>query len=281
MGAFQPFFRAHAELTTKRREPWLFGEPHTGLIKAAIEKRYKLLPYIYTLFQESSKIGSPIARSMMQEFPSDEATFDMDDQFMLGSALVVKPVSEAGLAQVKTYLPAGNVWYDYESFEIVNIDLKTRLATMKTPMHVMPVYLRGGSIIPKKERLHRSSQAMKLDPFTLLVALDDGKARGNLYVDDGHSFEHVKGHYLNIEYEFKDFVLSSKLVNLKGNKMDSKDKKFNTRIERIVILGLDKLNNLKVVSGTKQVEHFISNGILTLKNPNFLVGQDWQLKFTN
>lgn len=64
IGSLQPFFRAHAHIDTKRREPWLFGEPYTTLIREAVVRRYKMLPYIYSLFEESSRNGSPIMRSL-------------------------------------------------------------------------------------------------------------------------------------------------------------------------------------------------------------------------
>ena len=51
VGTFYPFFRGHAHLETNRREPWLFGEPATSRIRAAIRERYALLPYVYTLFR--------------------------------------------------------------------------------------------------------------------------------------------------------------------------------------------------------------------------------------
>lgn len=61
-GAFQPFFRGHAHIDTKRREPWLMGEPYTGYIREAIRSRYALLPLWYTLFHEASIKGLPIIR---------------------------------------------------------------------------------------------------------------------------------------------------------------------------------------------------------------------------
>lgn len=64
-GAFYPFFRAHAHLDSKRREPWLFGEPYTSQIRAAIRTRYSLLPLWYTLFQEASTEGVPIIRQVL------------------------------------------------------------------------------------------------------------------------------------------------------------------------------------------------------------------------
>jgi alpha 1,3-glucosidase len=61
-GIYYPFFRAHAHLDSKRREPWLFGEPYTTQIREAIRTRYTLLPFWYTLFQEASVEGTPIIR---------------------------------------------------------------------------------------------------------------------------------------------------------------------------------------------------------------------------
>ncbi|KAF0403445.1 neutral alpha-glucosidase C [Gigaspora margarita] len=64
-GAFQPFFRGHAHRDTKRREPWLFGDPYTSYIRDIIKERYLLLPLWYTLFYEASKNGMPIIRPML------------------------------------------------------------------------------------------------------------------------------------------------------------------------------------------------------------------------
>jgi alpha 1,3-glucosidase len=57
-GAYYPFFRGHAHLDAKRREPWVFGAPYTGLIKEAIQVRYRLLPFWYTLFRHGQLDGS-------------------------------------------------------------------------------------------------------------------------------------------------------------------------------------------------------------------------------
>ncbi|CAG8770502.1 4304_t:CDS:2, partial [Dentiscutata heterogama] len=71
-GAFQPFFRAHAHRDTKRREPWLFGDPYTSYIRDIIKERYSLLPLWYTLFYEASTTGMPIIRPMFVVCPDDE-----------------------------------------------------------------------------------------------------------------------------------------------------------------------------------------------------------------
>jgi alpha 1,3-glucosidase len=109
LGAYQPFFRAHAHIDTKRREPWLFGDPYTGIIRDAIRARYRILPYLYTLNLEAHVSGWPVMRPMMYEFPGDEHVLRMDDQYMLGDGLLIKPVGYEGLASVDVYLPKGRV----------------------------------------------------------------------------------------------------------------------------------------------------------------------------
>ena len=110
VGSLQPFFRAHAHIETKRREPWLFGEPYTSLIREAVQRRYRLLPFLYTLFAESHVKGVPIMRPMVYEFPDDPVVFDMDDQYMLGSALLIKPAVESGQESVHVYLGKDTVF---------------------------------------------------------------------------------------------------------------------------------------------------------------------------
>ena len=68
------------------------------------------------------------------------------------------------------------------------------MVTVETPIETIPVFQRGGSAIPRKMRMRRSSSLMKNDPYTLMIALDDNsEANGFLYVADGHSFQFEKG----------------------------------------------------------------------------------------
>ncbi|VEL26126.1 unnamed protein product [Protopolystoma xenopodis] len=53
----------------------------------------------------------------------------------------------------------------------------------------IPAFYRGGRIIPRRERIRRSSWMMRHDPFTLIVTLDNRipNCLGHLYLDDYHS----------------------------------------------------------------------------------------------
>jgi mannosyl-oligosaccharide alpha-1,3-glucosidase len=183
-GAFQPFFRAHAHIDTKRREPWLFGDPYTSMIRSVVRERYALLPYWYNTFQEAHETGVPIMRPLMVEYPEDENVFAMEDQYLIGSGILVKPVTEEGATQTNVYFPPSDIWYDLHTHNLVH---GQGSQVVSAPLDVVPVFYRGGYIVPRRERLRRSSRAMTLDPFTLVIALDK-----QVKIVDFYGFENQK-----------------------------------------------------------------------------------------
>eukprot|EP00794_Sanderia_malayensis_P019892 gene19892-21835_t len=271
-GAFQPFFRAHAHLDTKRREPWLFDDDTKSIIREAIRKRYILLPLWYNLFQEASLTGSPIIRPLWVEYPEDTKTFDMDDEYLLGTDILVKPVTAAGQESVDVYFPGGEkeIWYDIDDYTTNYIG--GQQVTVSAPLHKIPVFQRGGSIIPRKERVRRSSSLTHRDPYTLLVALNGtGEAYGELYVDDGHSFDYKNGKYLKAKYQLTgmNFIAWHEHSN------------FETKawIERIVILGVAKpfkTATLMAINEMKKLEvgYIADKKIFVIKKPGINSPQD-------
>ena len=216
LGAFYPFFRGHAHLESKRREPWLFGEETTGHIRTAIRRRYRLLPYIYTLFLHANVSGTPIMRPLWYEFPEDGAIVEEDHVFMLGDALVVAPVVTPGATTVRVILPQGptgqEVWYDGDTglaFGATH-EQKPLDITVPAPIDTIKHYIRGGRILPLKERARRSTAAMGKDPITLIVALNgSAAASGNLYLDDGSSYAFQRGQYSYVTYSYDNGMLRS------------------------------------------------------------------------
>uniref|UniRef100_A0A8C4GNN5 Glucosidase II alpha subunit b n=1 Tax=Dicentrarchus labrax TaxID=13489 RepID=A0A8C4GNN5_DICLA len=263
-GAYQPFFRAHAHLDTPRREPWLFGPENTALIREVVRQRYTLLPYWYQQFYHAHQTGQPVMRPLWVEYPQDPATFALDDEFLIGRDLLVHPVTEEGARGVTAYLPGKDeVWFDVHTFQKHN---GAQNLYIPVTMSSIPVFQRGGSIIPRKLRVRRSSTCMEHDPYTLYVALNPQRtAEGELYIDDGHTFN----------YEKKEFIHRS-LSNL------APEAQFSTRswIERIVILGASKPSKvtLKTAGGQEsqlEFEFDASMSVLTLRKPGMNAGVDW------
>ena len=239
-GAFYPFFRGHAHIDTRRREPYLAGEPYTGIITRALRLRYALLPAWYTAFHEASTDGTPIIRPHYFEYPSDEAGFAIDDQFFIGgTGLLAKPVVTEGAESVDLYLPNDEVYYDY--FDYVKYKGKG-VKKVDAPLDKIPLLMQGGHIIPRKDRPRRSSGLMKFDPYTLVIALSTvGTARGELYIDDGETFDYESGAYIHRAFEFADGVLSSRDLGTKGKLTDKYLKTMkNVGVEKIIVVGAPK-----------------------------------------
>jgi len=206
---FQPFFRSHAHIDTKRREPWVFGDEKMAYMRDAIKTRYTLLPLWYTLFYELEKVtGLPPMRPMFYEFPSSADAYKTESQHMVGSALLVAPVTKPGVSSWDVHLPPSDVWYQFSSGAKAQ---QTGDLSVEVTLHSVPVWQRGGSIVPSLQRVRRSSAVMMNDPYTLTVAPDaGGTAEGTLYIDDGKSYEyreHGRHIYLNLSY--KEGVLTA------------------------------------------------------------------------
>ncbi|KAF8661490.1 hypothetical protein AX16_001327 [Volvariella volvacea WC 439] len=222
VGAFAPFFRAHAHLDTKRREPFLLDQPYKGIVKDILRLRYSMLPIWYTEFREASVTGVPILRPQYVIFPKDKNGFDIDDQYYIGTSLLIKPVTEKGATQATVYIAEDQVYYDYFTNQVHRGKQGGKHITVQAELHQIPLFIRGGSIIPTRERPRRSSTLMKKDPFTLRIALDNAwkegvRARGELYLDDGESYRHQQG-----EFVWREFTATA-ASGAKVLRIESKD----------------------------------------------------------
>uniref|UniRef100_A0A8C7TDR5 Glucosidase II alpha subunit b n=1 Tax=Oncorhynchus mykiss TaxID=8022 RepID=A0A8C7TDR5_ONCMY len=260
-GAYQPFFRAHAHLDTPRREPWLFGPENTALIREAVRQRYALLPYWYQLFYHAHHSGQPVMRPLWVEYPQDTATFSMDDQFLLGRDLLVHPVTEEGARGVTAYLPGkGEVWFDVHTFQKHN---GAQNLYIPVTISSIPVFQRGGSIISRKARVRRSSSCMEHDPYTLFVALSPKRfAQGELYIDDGHTFNFDKQkQFIHRRFSFANNALSSRSV-----------KSF---LSHILFIFVVTLLDFYGKESQLEFEFDASMSVLTLRKPGVNAGLDW------
>src|SRR5207253_2067208 len=83
LGAFTPFFRNHSNIGTMDQEPWAFGPKIEAICRQYIELRYQLLPYLYGLFVQAHRHGTPIMRPLFWQFQNDPVALPIHDQFML------------------------------------------------------------------------------------------------------------------------------------------------------------------------------------------------------
>ncbi|KAG7381912.1 hypothetical protein PHYBOEH_010680, partial [Phytophthora boehmeriae] len=284
---FQPFFRGHAHHDSPRREPWVFGEPTMSRIRAAIRERYAILPYVYTLFHACYAQGIPVMRPLWVHFPQQPQSFNEEDEFLLGDALLVKPIVEEGVMVTHVFLPSDNeqtktVWYHVTDGFKRFFGGKT-YENVPAPLDVIPVFQRGGSIMPRKQRVRRSSELMRDDPLTLVVALDENlEARGELYVDDERTLAaELNGEGTLISFhQTKDGLRSmAALATPQGKRYTSP-----MWVERIEVYGFQSEANVPkqaLVGGERAVEfqYDAASDRLVVRQPQVLVTDDWELRF--
>ncbi len=188
VGALFPFSRTHTVSGSADQEPWSFGSEVESTARTAIERRYRLLPYLYTLFREAATIGLPVWRPVFFADPSDASLRAEDHAFLLGADVLVEPV----LTEAEPHefaLPDG-IW---RPFTLVGEDSASEPA-------IPALKARGGAIIPLGEVIQSTAQP-SLEPLTLLVSLDDrGRAEGTLYEDEGEGYGYQDGDYLLTTY---------------------------------------------------------------------------------
>ena len=195
LGAFYPFSRGHSITTAHHKEPWVWGERTEKIARNYIELRYRFLPYLYSLFEESSRTGAPVMRPLLYEFHHDPKVMSLYDEVMVGSGLLLAPVYRPGVEYRHVYLPGEN-WYDFWSGEAV---LESNVLA-HAPLEVMPMYVRGGTILPLGPIMQYTDER-PLDQLTLEIYLDNqGSATGRLYEDDGISYAYTEGQNATTTY---------------------------------------------------------------------------------
>ncbi|KAG5518690.1 hypothetical protein PMAC_002659 [Pneumocystis sp. 'macacae'] len=289
-GIFYPFFRAHSHIDTRLREPWIVPDPYKSIIRDAICIRYQLLPMWYTTFFLASTTGMPVLRPQFFEFPDDKEGFSIDDQYFLGSSgILIKPVTEEGATQINVYFADNEPYYDYFDF---SVHYGKGYKTIHSPLEKIPMFIHGGSIIIRRDRIRRSSLSMMNDPFTVIVALNNkGNAEGFLYLDDGQSFDNLKGFYFYKKFVFfsENSTFTSYNLHDSVNAKKYSEKLRKIRIEKLIILGtyinLKAENTVKVIHEKNiwnadaiiNTSHDKKTKIITIRDPKIYISENWQV----
>src|SRR5262249_19230204 len=150
--------------------------------------RYQLLPFLYTTLEEAHRTGVPLFRPLLLNYQDDPNTYNLDDEFVIGSDLLVAPIVKPDLTSRLVYLPKG-IWYDfwtnkkYPGGTMLRID---------APLETVPMFVRGGAIIPTGPEMKYAGEK-PVDPISFATYPDaGGSAATALYEDDGLSpaYEH-------------------------------------------------------------------------------------------
>lgn len=172
----------------------------TDSVAHYVRLRYRLLPYIYSYAYKSHLTGEPLMRPLVYDYPADENVYDIKDEFLFGSEMLVAPVHEEEQNYRTVYLPEGK-WYDFDygyeydgghSYEIY------------APQNRIPVFVKSGAIIPMSQQIYNTSE---LDNGTISAEIyPDGNSSFALYSDDGKSSGYEKGEFTLTEITCEEAV---------------------------------------------------------------------------
>jgi alpha-glucosidase len=289
IAAFQPIDRDHTEKGTADQEPWVGGAQQETIRRRFIEERYRLMPYLYTLAEETSRTGLPMVRPLFLEFPDaipDRHPIDVDPnasgEFLLGSDLLIAPPHYPDELDAYTIELPSPDWYDYwsgqklpkpvpsqpvDSPQPVNPAEQPPLTVQVRPeLASLPVFVRGGSILPMAP-LVQSVYEKPDGPLTLRVyangPAENTSCQGELYLDDGKTYAFQDGEYLRMKFSCRT---TSDGFRLRITSHEGSYPAWWKEI-RIELYGWTPKQNQASVNGTTQplsVEHTGSATIFTL-----------------
>jgi alpha-glucosidase len=224
IAAFQPIDRDHTEKGSAMQEPWVSGPAQEDIRRRFIQTRYRLMPYLYTVAEESSRTGLPIVRPLFLDFPnatSDGHPIDIDlaaaAEFLFGPDLLVAPQPFPDEIDDYPVEFPSSVWYDFwtgtkiarplaanptaASLIASPVDSAPLSVTVHPQVDTLPVYVRGGAILPMQSLIESTNETPR-GPLTLRIYPGElgEPCTGSLYLDDGKTMAYRRGAFLRISF---------------------------------------------------------------------------------
>lgn len=214
-GTFTPMMRSHG--ADAPREIYQFGEkgsPHYDAIEKYIHLRYRLLPYIYSTSWDVTHQQSSMMRPLAMDFAADKKSWDINHEYLFGKSILVSPVTTYSKTNTvkDTYLPKGAEWFDFWTGEKFP---GGTLAQKQTPLDIIPLYIRAGSILPLGPTVQYSTER----PWdTLEIRVYPGaNGRFILYEDENDNYNYEKGQYSTIEIVWDNKKQTLAILDRKGS----------------------------------------------------------------
>ncbi|WP_105623483.1 glycoside hydrolase family 31 protein [Cronobacter malonaticus] len=201
-GVMHPRFTIHSWNDDHTvNEPWMYPAV-TPAIRSAIELRYRLLPYVYTLLWQAHADDEPMLRPTFLDHEHDPQTFRECDEFMLGRDVLVASVVEPDARNRTLWLPANHHgWYDFHTGQWYS---GGQWVTLDAPLERLPLLVRAGAGLPLSARLrHVDAQRDDAREFRLYPVPGNGESSGLLFEDDGESWGYREGNALWVNWQMR------------------------------------------------------------------------------
>ncbi|KAJ1588605.1 hypothetical protein NDA11_002522 [Ustilago hordei] len=273
LGAFLPFMRNHNTIGAIAQEPFRWDSV-ANASRIAIGKRYEILPTLYSHMAKSAESGEPAVRAIWYEFEEVfEETKDYAHQFMFGDNLLVSPVLEPNVTEVKALFPdAGGKWRNIFSYESLEVEYNKNVS-VPAPLSTINVHLRPGRALLTHSQPAYTVYETAQSPYGLVVNLNnDGKAKQCFYLDDGATPAPAPNSTLTVTAE------SGKLdVKLQGDFNPSQ------KLGYVVVLDVKQKPNAVTFAGNNNTQFSWDQGkqLLNVTGLHSHLSSQWSLQWSS
>ena len=196
-GVFNPIFRIHGYQS--ETEPWNYGDAVEANMRRMLDLRYRLMPYIYSEAWQITKNGSTMMRPLVMDFNGDTVALNQQFEYMFGKALLVAPITEPGINELKVYLPKTIDWYDFWTGKQIK---GGGTIITDAPLQKIPLFVKTGSIIPMGPFIQYSTEKTTHPIVIRIYPGADGEF--TLYEDENDNYNYEKGIYATITFTWND-----------------------------------------------------------------------------
>lgn len=188
LGTFQPIMREHSNSGQNPRLPWEYDAATQAVGDQFMQLRSELVPYLYTLSNQSVTSGLPMAQALYLDYPAQAAAYTNPSEYLLGSNMLVAPVTTPGAAvATQVWFPPGR-WVDYFTGATFT---GPATQTLDVPTSRMPVFVKAGGIVPLQPSTSHARSAGTA-PITLQVYAG-GNGSFTMYDDAGTGLGYQSG----------------------------------------------------------------------------------------
>lgn len=238
-GAFSPIFRTHStkDLRLERRI-WAYPIRYLQPMREAIQLRYSLVPYIYSMAYKANQTGISLMRPLYYENPTEPESYKNPNTYYFGDDLLFAPVTrklgkqptdtllDSIFVQHRVWLPKGN-WFHYQTGKKF---IGQQYITMPARIEDLPLFVREGAILPKQPKINRLND---LPEKEIILEIFPGNGKATIYEDAGNDNQ-----YLNNEFSLRDVTTTSP--------PDNKSVKINIGANSGSYNGMAKLRDYKI-----------------------------------
>ncbi len=190
--AFAPICRVHGSYL-QRRQPWIYGQTAARAATAALDLRYRLMPYIYSYAWQDHVSGVGLVRPLLFSWPHDPHVRNDAQAWLFGQWLLVSPVVHRHQRTKRLYLPPGT-WTNFFTGQVYHGGTTVTLTLDAKTWADIPLFIRQGAIIPTQPLMQYVGEH-PVTTLTVEVFPAQHPTHFDYYDDNGETYAYQHGQY--------------------------------------------------------------------------------------